>query len=413
MSRRTTGNGAGPGRRKATFRGVALAVALSLFAAGTINAASAPPAFAADYPSWSDVVNARSSEAATVAELRRIEGLLLALQSEVERTQAEAEAKGNLYYEADLKYQEAALVAAELQGQAEAARLLAEQSKARAGELIAQQYREGVGDVSTKLFINAGQADDLLYSFGMADKFTEQTAGVYAKAVQDQNTAQALTDQAVIAQQLLDELRIEAEAAFIAAQEAATAAAAALEEQRVNRAQLEAQAAVLAERRAVTEADYAKGVAVAIAAAAAAAAGAVNSAGWAKPVSGWISSSFGWRVHPISGNRALHAGTDIAAGCGTPIYAASAGTVEYAGWNGGYGYYVRINHGGGYSTAYGHIIAGGILVGNGQQVGAGQNIARVGTTGSSNGCHLHFEVRNGGNAQDPAPFMRDRGVVLG
>ena len=72
-----------------------------------------------------------------------------------------------------------------------------------------------------------------------------------------------------------------------------------------------------------------------------------------------------------------------------------------------------INHGNGLTTGYAHILNGGIRVGYGQEVSAGQTIAVVGSTGASNGCHLHFEVRTNGNAIDAVPFMRARGASLG
>ena len=102
----------------------------------------------------------------------------------------------------------------------------------------------------------------------------------------------------------------------------------------------------------------------------------------------------------------------IAAGCGAGIYAAHAGTVEYAGYNGGYGNYIRINHGGGVGTGYGHIRPGGIFVRPGQWVNAGQLIASEGNTGNSFGCHLHFETYVNGYPVNPINFMRDRGVSV-
>ena len=138
-----------------------------------------------------------------------------------------------------------------------------------------------------------------------------------------------------------------------------------------------------------------------------------NVNGWANPVNGPITSHFGYRVHPVFGYVALHAGTDIGAPCGRQMYSAANGTVTYAGWNGGYGYYVRIDHGNGLTTGYGHIQAGGIQVSQGQQVGVGQPIALVGTTGNSSGCHLHLEVRTYGNALDPVPYLRNKGVSIG
>ena len=122
------------------------------------------------------------------------------------------------------------------------------------------------------------------------------------------------------------------------------------------------------------------------------------------PVSGYyeISSSFGWRVHPITQKRSLHTGTDIAAPSGTQITAAGAGVVIMAGWNTAYGNMTIIDHGKGISTLYGHQSA--LAVTEGQAVQANQVIGYVGSTGWSTGPHLHFEVRVGGNPTDPLQY---------
>ena len=86
--------------------------------------------------------------------------------------------------------------------------------------------------------------------------------------------------------------------------------------------------------------------------------------------------------------------------------------VVYAGYNGGYGNYIKIDHGGGVATGYAHISSGGFYVGYGQWVSAGQLIAATGNTGNSFGCHLHFEVYINGRTTNPEPFMADRGVWL-
>ena len=129
-----------------------------------------------------------------------------------------------------------------------------------------------------------------------------------------------------------------------------------------------------------------------------------------RPGGGYVISPYGYRVHPITGRVTKHDGLDLTSGCSTAIVAASAGTVDYVGWYGGYGNYVRINHGGGVATAYGHIVNGGFRVTKGQRVSAGQLIALVGSTGNSTGCHLHYEVHINGATTDPAPFMAARGV---
>ena len=100
----------------------------------------------------------------------------------------------------------------------------------------------------------------------------------------------------------------------------------------------------------------------------------------------------------------------MAAGCGAGIYAASAGTVTMAWVYSGYGNYVRIEHGGGIATSYGHMSQ--IFVRAGQQVSAGQTIGAEGKTGNSFGCHVHFEVYDRGAAIDPQPFMRQRGISV-
>ncbi|MBD2447243.1 M23 family metallopeptidase [Nostoc sp. FACHB-152] len=104
-----------------------------------------------------------------------------------------------------------------------------------------------------------------------------------------------------------------------------------------------------------------------------------------------ITSLFGWRVHPITGNRRFHAGTDLGAPMGTPILAAAKGQVETAGWVGGYGLTVILNHASAQQTLYGHMSE--IFVQPGQVIEQGMVIGRVGSTGNSTGPHLHYEVR--------------------
>jgi murein DD-endopeptidase MepM/ murein hydrolase activator NlpD len=124
---------------------------------------------------------------------------------------------------------------------------------------------------------------------------------------------------------------------------------------------------------------------------------------FAWPVTGTITSPFGWRPNPFGGSPEFHQGLDIAAPTGTTVTAAAAGTVIMAQWYGGYGNYILIDHGGGFSTGYGHLSA--IYVSNGQSVARGQAIGAVGSTGESTGPHLHFEVRINGKPVDPAPRL--------
>ena len=117
------------------------------------------------------------------------------------------------------------------------------------------------------------------------------------------------------------------------------------------------------------------------------------------PTEGRAGSGYGYRTHPIFGTRRLHTGVDISAPTGQAIVAAAAGQVVSAGWRGGYGQAVVIDHGGGLATLYAH--QSRLLVTAGQVVEAGQQIGEVGTTGQSTGPHLHFEVRENGTPRDP------------
>jgi murein DD-endopeptidase MepM/ murein hydrolase activator NlpD len=116
-------------------------------------------------------------------------------------------------------------------------------------------------------------------------------------------------------------------------------------------------------------------------------------------VNGRITSLFGPRRHPILGYARMHAGVDFGAGWGTPIVAAASGVVGYAGYHGGHGNYVRLDHGGGLGTGYGHMSR--FAVSPGQSVSAGQVIGYVGSTGLSTGPHLHYEMYRNGRTVNP------------
>ena len=121
------------------------------------------------------------------------------------------------------------------------------------------------------------------------------------------------------------------------------------------------------------------------------------------PCNGPITSPFGYRTHPIFGTTIYHAGMDIGVDYGTPIHAADGGTVILAGWCGGYGNAVIIDHGNGLQTLYGHNTS--VAVSEGQAVSQGEVIAYAGSTGYSTGPHCHFEVRENGEAVDPMGYL--------
>ncbi|MGW9630703.1 M23 family metallopeptidase [Agromyces sp. NPDC055520] len=143
-------------------------------------------------------------------------------------------------------------------------------------------------------------------------------------------------------------------------------------------------------------------------------AGQLSEQGWAPPVTGRQTDGFGPRPNkPIAGVNEFHRGTDVAASCGSPVFAATGGIVVEARASGSYGNWILLDHGASVSTGYAHLSDGGILVNPGDTVAAGQLIGTVGSTGASTGCHLHFEVRLDGTAVDAVPFMAARGIRLG
>ncbi|WP_081882494.1 M23 family metallopeptidase [Cryobacterium sp. MLB-32] len=432
-------------RRTISVAGGVAALALLVTLFSPVGAAQA-----LDYPSWQDLQNAKSNTVAAAAQVTKIQELLVSLQSQVDQTQAEADARGAALEEAQQKFDDAARRASELQAQADASKATADAATRQAGQLAAQLYRTGGTDLSMNLFLegggNGGQADELLSKLGNMSKLVERSTSIYDLAQAANNSAQALGDQAKVAQAERETLRIAAETALKAAQDAADAASAALAESQAKSLELDQQLAFMRDAEATTSAAYEAGVVerariaaeaarvaaaaraaeAARAAAAAAASGGSSSAGssagsgstsgWGRPAYGRITGGYGPRT-PYCGNGVCsgdyHYGTDLGTGCGAPIYAAHSGRVTWAGRLGTYGNFVKIDHGDGVSTGYAHIRDGGIFVSAGQNVSQGQNIASSGSTGASTACHLHFEVWIDGNRVNAVPFMADRGAALG
>jgi len=123
-----------------------------------------------------------------------------------------------------------------------------------------------------------------------------------------------------------------------------------------------------------------------------------------KPLKGRLTTKFGWRIHPIRKKRDFHRAIDLAAFWGTKVKAAQDGKVTYAGWKAGYGYFIKIKHRFGYTTAYGHLTAP-LAVKSGEQVKRGQVIGLIGATGTATGSHLHFEMHQDGRAVNPLRYL--------
>lgn len=376
---------------------------------------SQSPAYAEEYPTWEEVQEARKDVARAEAKVKEIMAILERLEVAAAEAEEEAARLGEIYYEALYELDEATFQQAQLQSQADSAAVVAEESRMKAGQFVAELARVGGADLTATLFISGDDANQLLSRIGYAAKIAEQTDGIYARALSDQNTAQALSDQAEVARQIREELQLVAEAAYDEANDAAMRAYSAVEAQLENSARLEAQLEVLIEQREATEADYQKGV---IARQQSEIMGMIDpgqisASGWARPSGGYISSHFGPRIHPIYGTARLHAGIDIATPCGRPVYAARSGRVSYSGWLGTFGNFIRVTHEDGYTTGYAHLQSGSLYVRLGESVVTGQLIARIGNTGGSTGCHVHLETRQNMVAQDPYPFFLNRGIRLG
>jgi murein DD-endopeptidase MepM/ murein hydrolase activator NlpD len=425
-------------RRALAATGFVAALTLAVTLATPVSTAQA-----VDYPTWQDLQNAKSNTAAAQTKVAEIQGLIANLQVQVAETQAAAEARGLELQIAQEKFDEATRRAADLQGQADAGKATADAATKQAGQLASQLYRTGGTDLSVNLFLDGREsgkgADELLSKLGSMSKLVERSTDIYENAQTARNTAQSLGDQAKIAQAERETRRVAAEAALAAAQAAAEAAASALAESEAQSIVLDQQLKFMQDTLATTAAGYEAGVAERArieaerkrqaeeAARAAGAAnggsagagldgGSISAQGWAVPATGRITDGYGPRAVVCGGgscSKGYHSGTDIGTGCGRSIYAAHDGVVSYAGRYGTYGNFILIDHGNGIQTGYAHIRDGGIFVGVGQGVGAGQNIASSGTTGASTGCHLHFEVRQGGNTINAQPFMADRGAPLG
>jgi murein DD-endopeptidase MepM/ murein hydrolase activator NlpD len=411
----------GWGRATARTRVIAATVALALVpvailavapadAADSVNSSASSTTFRTDDITWEQVAQAQADVAATAKLVATIKSQLAGLQAAVDSSQADATAKGDALGKAqdalDLQQYKVGF----LQVQVDAAQSKADIAKKTSNQLLAAISKTGGGfDVTTTL-LSSSDPGAMLSQLSTYGQVTSRAKEIIAQALSAQNAAQAITDQANAAKAILAKYKDIAAAAFQLAQAAAQAAQTALAAQQAAQAQLEAKLSVLTEHRDATLADYNASL---LAKWGPGAAGVVSSSGWASPANGWLSSGFGMRFDPYYKRWQLHAGQDIAAKCGTPIYAAHSGTITYAGRNGGLGNYVQLDNGDNFATGYGHIIDGGILVTLGQHVGPGQQIAKVGSTGASTGCHVHFLVRINGAVTDPLPFMRDRGVTLG
>lgn len=237
------------------------ALALSAALAGTLllTLGIAGPAAAVDYPSWGDVEAARQSQSQTQAQIDEIQGILVKLESQAAELGKTAQLKGEEYNSARDLLAAASTKATTLESQAKDASAKADISARRAGQLIAQMARTGGGSLTMSLLMSP-DADDLLSTLGTMSKVSEQSAAIYKQAVQDKNNAQALTDQARVAEGERSALANQAQTALDAAKTAADAATARVAEQKAASDTMYAQLATLKNTTADVEAGYVAGL---------------------------------------------------------------------------------------------------------------------------------------------------------
>jgi murein DD-endopeptidase MepM/ murein hydrolase activator NlpD len=288
-----------------------------------------------------------------------------------------------------------------------------EQTRERIAEYAASAYR-GRDMATLDALLTVGNPGDFVAGLTYLERVAQDQTDVLEAGTQARAEAKTARDEQTVRRQDADQTRRRAQSALRLAAEAEAEAASAEAEVLAIVRQREDALRVADDEREATEARYkellaeSKRIADAIRNRARSGGPVVRAgARLLMPVNGWKTSDFGMRRDPVYGVYRLHAGIDLAAGGGSPIFAAAAGEVLRAGWNGGYGNFTCLYHGRfqgkGFATCYAHQSA--ILVRTGQRVRQGQVIGRVGTTGASTGNHLHFEVRLNGDPVNPLGWL--------
>jgi murein DD-endopeptidase MepM/ murein hydrolase activator NlpD len=407
---------------------------LAALLAGAVLAAGATPA-AADpaNPSDGELADAATQQQAAAAEVGRIAALVADAESRLQQVQVQAEAAGTAYLAAEEERQLAEEAAARAAAELHAALDAVAASQLRIADFSRDSFMNG-GTLTRELaLLDAGGPGELVQKAALlqyvadhqvdvlgqleAARARQADADAAARVTRDEKAAaegraqeaKAASDAQVAAQQAayqqvsthkadLDRQLQNAQVHLLELQGARNA----YEQWQAQKRAAEAEAAAAQQRAADAAADAASearsggGSAV------------ESSAGYVRPASGITSSCFGgrWGV--------THFGVDIAAPIGTPIYAATSGTVQRAGPATGFGLAVYIRGDDGAVTVYGHV--NDYYVTAGERVGAGEQIAEVGNRGQSTGPHLHFEVHPSGTMYsgqiDPVPWMRARGVSI-
>jgi murein DD-endopeptidase MepM/ murein hydrolase activator NlpD len=430
-----------PGVRR-TGRTRALRSALVAVVATAALVAAASPALAVPppppNPTDGQINAAQTEQQAAAAEVGRIAALVASAEAELERVGIQAEAAGTAYLIAEEALQQAQDQADQAAAELQVAGVAVDAAEARIATFSRTSYISGGSMSREAALLDSEGPGELIQRAAMLDYVADNQVDVLGQ-LEIAKVAQANADAA--ARKARDQ-RAEAEGAAASAKQEADAQLAAqqgaydqvaaqkatydqqLQDAQIHLLQLQGARDAYQQWVAQKAAEEAAAAAAAERAAREAAARAGSSAGggggggggggvvsgnYAKPTSGRTSSCYGYRW------GALHAGVDIAAAIGTPIYAATSGVVKRAGAATGFGQAVYILGDDGNVTVYGHV--NDYFVSAGERVSAGEHIADVGNRGQSTGPHLHFEVHPHGvmygGSIDPVPWLNARGIYLG
>jgi murein DD-endopeptidase MepM/ murein hydrolase activator NlpD len=376
-------------------------------------------------PSDQELDDARAAQDAAAAEVGRIAGLVAAAESQLEQVQVQAEAAGTAYLAAEEARQVADAAAEQAARDLQVATEAVTAAQLRLADFSRDSYMNGSTLTSEMALLDVDGPSELVRKAAMLDYVADHqidVLGALESAEQQQAaadaTARAAAEEKATAQAAAEAAKAEADRQ-LAAQQAAVAQYAADKaslDQQLQAAQvhlLELQGARDAyqawqQQKAAEEAAARAAEQRAQAQAAADVTSDSSDQGYARPATGTTTSCFGarWGV--------THFGVDIAAPIGTPIYAATSGVVQRAGAATGFGQAVYLLGNDGAVTVYGHVNR--YFVSAGERVSAGEQIAEVGNRGQSTGPHLHFEVHPGGamysNQIDPVPWLRARGINI-
>ena len=434
--RASTGRGSRPLRTVL----VGMVAGAALVGAGTPAFAAPPPP---PNPTDGQLGAAQTERQAAAAEVGRIAGLVASAEAQLEQVEVEAEDAGAAYMAAEEALGEAQAAAEDAAAQLEQATAGVTAARARIAEFAQHSYMDGGSMSSSAALLSAEGPGELIQRVALLDYVasnqvdvlgqlevarvkqanadsaaraardemaTAEDAAAAAKTAADrQLAAQQRAYETVTAQKATYDRQLQAAQIHLLQLQGARNAYQAWVAQKAAEEAAAAAAARRAEEAAATAGGGGGGGGSSGGGSGGGGGGGVVSGNYAKPTSGRTSSCYGWRW------GALHAGVDLAAPIGTPIYAATTGTVKRAGAATGFGQAVYILGDDGYVTVYGHVNR--YFVSAGERVSAGEQIAEVGNRGQSTGPHLHFEVHpNGvmyGGSINPVPWLNARGIYLG